>query len=106
MNNANGVAALALGLYLIAVSVKGNARPLWALIAGDAGFIKWGVAAGLLTWIASRKEVGEVGAGLIMVAVIGMAIRIANDPTLLGSITKAWAMLPTPSTSTGATGSF
>lgn len=105
MSATNGIIALTIGLYLLVVAAKGNAKPLWALMAADAGFLKWSVAAGLLVWIASRKELGEVGAGLIMVAVVGMAIRIANDPTILESISKAWNLLPTPSTA-GATGSF
>lgn len=96
MTAANGIAALTVGLYLLAVAVKGNARPLWALVAGEAGFIKWSVAAALLVWLASRKEIGEVGAGLIMVAVVGMALRIASDPTILDTIASAWKMLPEP----------
>lgn len=95
---ANGAAAIAVGAYIAAtvfrVDGKGRTEKLWQLIKGEVGFIKWGVAAAILYWIASRPEIGEIGAGLIAFVVLAIALKIASDPTLMSGVVKAWNALP------------
>lgn len=94
MGTANGVAAIALGAYLLVVVAQGNARALFALIKQETGFIKWGVAVAILWWLSTRPEMGELGAGLLAIVILGLAIKIANDPTILSGVTAAWNALP------------
>lgn len=95
---ANAVAAIVVGAYLLAANLrvggKQRMEKLIALLMGEAGFFKWALALGLLWYISTRKELGEVGTGLIATAALGLAIKIANDPTILSGIGKAWNALP------------
>lgn len=99
---ANALAAILVGFYLLAANLRfdGKARmqKLLGLLSQEAGFIKWGIAVSVLWWLATRKEIGEIGAGLIVMAVLILAIRVANDPTIVASIASTWKALPATST--------
>jgi hypothetical protein len=98
---ANGIAAVAVGAFILTALVKGNGSQLWTMVKGETGFIKWGIAVAIIWWIATRKEFGSIGPMLIFVAVIGVAFKIATDPTIMSGITNAWNALPTPAKATG-----
>lgn len=92
--SANAFAALALGAYLLTVAVRGNGPALWTMIKGEAGFIKWGIAVSAVWWIATRPGLGEFGASLVAITVLGLAIKAANDPTIINGVVQAWKALP------------
>lgn len=69
---------------------------LLALLSQEGGFFKWGIAAGILWWISTRKEIGAVGSGLIALIVLILAMKIASDPTILAGVSKVWSALPDP----------
>lgn len=97
--NANAIAAILVGAYLLAATLRPDGQKrvslLLGLLAQEGGFLKWSIALGALWFLASRPELGSVGVGLIGMAFLLLAIKIANDPTILGSIAQAWKMLPT-----------
>lgn len=95
-SDANAMAALAVGAYILVAIFRGNGAQLWTLIKGEAGFIKWGIAVALLWWIANLPEFKNTGLGpsLIGVMILGMAFKIADDPTILNSIKATWNALP------------
>lgn len=94
MGTANGIAALALGAYLLVVVARGNAGQLYTLIKSEAGFIKWGVAVTIVWYLSTRPEMGELGTGLIAIAALGLAIKVANDPTIISGVARVWNALP------------
>ena len=107
MKTANGIATLALGVYLLGAALTGNGPKLWQLVKKEGGFIKWGLAGAGVWYISTRPELGEIGPALAAVAALGVAMKVANDPTIVNGIKSAWNMLPnsTPA-KRGATGSF
>lgn len=99
---ANAAAAIIVAAYLLAANLriggKQRMEKLVSLLADEGGFFKWGIAAALLWWLSTRKEIGEIGAGLIALVVLTLAIKVANDPSILSGIEKAWGALPEPAT--------
>lgn len=93
--DANGIGAIAIGAFLLTAIIRGNGSQLATLLKGEGGFIKWSIAVGILWFIATRKDIGPIGPALITVVVLGVAIKLANDPTLLSGITGTWNALPT-----------
>lgn len=88
------MAAVALGAYLLIVIARGNATALYALLQKETGFIKWGVAVALLWYLSTRSEMGNLGTGLLTLAVLGVAMKVTSDPAILGAIERAWNRLP------------
>lgn len=97
---ANALAAILIAAYLLAANLriggKQRMEKLLSLLSQEGGFFKWGIAAGILWWISTRKEIGEVGSGLIALVVLTLAMKIANDPTIMAGIAKVWNTLPAP----------
>lgn len=73
--NLDGVAALALGIFLLVVAYKGKSKDLVTLAGRDVGFIKWMIAVGILLYIRQNVEAKGPIDLLILGAFIGLGLE-------------------------------
>lgn len=73
----NGVIALMIGFYLLAVMWGGQQGRMIALISDNAGFLKWIGALLTAAYIYANvdKKTGEVVQGLIVIALAAMILK-------------------------------
>lgn len=82
----NGVAAIGLGAYILAVVIGGNATRLFDLLKDEGGYVKWLIAFLILLAIAENENTKEIGRPLIVVAFVALAINASKDQTLWSGV--------------------
>lgn len=73
--NLDGVAALALGLFLLVVAYQGKSKDLVTLAGRDVGFVKWMIAVAILLYIRQNVEAKGPVDLLILAAFTGLALE-------------------------------
>ena len=84
----NGLALIAVGVYGITAVYRGNLPRLIDLLAGEGQFLVWLLAALILLLIYEIPAVRPIAGPLIVVAVVGMALTAANNPTAVEGLRK------------------
>jgi Na+-transporting NADH:ubiquinone oxidoreductase subunit NqrB len=72
----DGLAAIALAVYLAMVLARGNLKPFLAQVTKETGFVEFLVALWILSLILKIPEVRPMAAPLVTMAAIILAMRI------------------------------
>ena len=75
-NAMDGLAAVALAVYLAMVIARGNGKPFLATISKEIGFVEFIVSLWILSLIIKIPEVKPMAAPLITIAVFILALKI------------------------------
>ena len=90
--NANGLASLFIGAYLISVLYHGNGPSLFELAKKDGGIIPWLISIAVLWRLSRIKAMAPIGNSLIAVAMVAMAIKAGGNlsqlKVLVGGVIK------------------
>lgn len=83
----NGGSAIGLGGYLVGVTYKGNVKELGGLLYEETGYIDFVAALFILGSIQKYGPTSKVANILIAITLVGLAIKVGNNNTLLTAIT-------------------
>lgn len=72
------ISGAAIGVFLLAVVVKGNSPQLVTLAIRDKAFLKWAIAVGILFYLSGVKQLHSSVSLLITAAFVGLFL-IAGD---------------------------
>lgn len=83
--NLDGLAAIALGIFLVVVAYKGKSQSLVQLASRDISFVKWLIAVAVLLYI--RQQVDSKGPIdlLILAAFTGLGLQAFPQISKTGS---------------------
>ena len=79
MKQSDNIASLLLAIYLIAVAIRGNGQQLADLLAGQAGFVRWGAAFLVVVFVVENYKLGAAGNMLIVLLLVAMALSAASS---------------------------
>lgn len=80
----SGALAVGIGVYLAAVLINGNLTDLGSSLSHESGYLEFLIALFVLSLLASFGPTSEITQALIVVALIGLAFRLAtNTPKVL-----------------------
>lgn len=98
-NFLNGLTAISLGIYLLAVVFQGNSKDflktIWADLSGkqpshNRAFWQWALALGILYYLASNDSTEEYFAPFLAIALVALLISLATaQPALFKNLTSA-----------------
>ncbi len=74
----DGLAVVALGIYLALVAIRGNAKPFLAEVVKETGFAEFLIAIFILSLILKAPQVAPVRGPIIFAAVFILAARIIS----------------------------
>jgi len=78
----DGLAVVALGVYLAMVAIRGNAKPFLAEVVKETGFVEFLVAIFILSLLLKAPQVAPVRGPIIFAAVFILAARIISGSNM------------------------
>jgi hypothetical protein len=87
LNSAIGVGA---GLYLGAVVIRGNVKALGTQLEGEEGYLEFMVTLFILSFLASFGPTAKITQWMIVLALVGLALRFAMDASNATDAIKAF----------------
>jgi hypothetical protein len=83
----SGALAVGVGVYLAAVLINGNLSDLGSSLMHESGYLEFLIALFVLSLLASFGPTSEITQVLIVIALIGLAFRLAtNTPKVLTAL--------------------
>ena len=83
----SGAIAVGIGVYIAAVVINGNIVDLGGALASESGYLEFLIALFVLSLLASFGPTSEITQALIVLALIGLAFRLAtNTPKVLTAL--------------------
>lgn len=83
-----GVSAVAIGAYLVAVVIQGNAQELLNLLKNETGYVDFVIALFVLGVISHYGPASKISGVLIAATLIGLVIRVGGHVNFLPAITR------------------
>lgn len=86
----DGLAGIAIAVFVLAVVFHGNGGKLFALAKGEAGFLKWALALFIVRWLGASGVLGQMGPPLTLLVYVALAMKLATNQTMLSGISSFW----------------
>lgn len=91
MSALDTMAGIAAGCYLVTVAARGNSAALIEQAKHDVGFLKWGIAVGILAYAYSYPGMAEPVAMIIFIAFLGLFLN--NGTKIAAQASSFWSTL-------------
>lgn len=94
----NGIAAAALGFYILVAIIRGNGKALGHALQQEGGFIKWALAVAIFAEFYTNPQLTKqfpTAKALAGLAAVYFLLKVGSNENILNTIKSFWSSLPT-----------